>query len=75
MYKKIVRPLLFMLSPETIHHLTVRCIAISKYIPFASLIMRWCFRKNSEKLEREVFGLKFPNPVGIPAGFDKDAEI
>lgn len=75
MYKKIIRPLLFMLSPETIHHLMVRCIAISKYIPLASFIMRLSFRKNSVKLEREVFGLKFPNPVGIPAGFDKDAEI
>lgn len=75
MYKKIVRPLLFLLAPETIHHLIVKAIAISKYIPFASIVMRWCFRKNSVKLEREVFGLKFPNPVGIPAGFDKDAEI
>lgn len=75
MYKKLIRPLLFLASPETIHHLMVRCIAISKYIPFLPLLMRGCFRKNNPKLEREVFGLKFPNPVGIPAGFDKDCEV
>lgn len=75
MYKKIIRPLLFLMSPETIHHLMVKCIIISRYIPFASCIMRGILRKNSPKLEREVFGLRFPNPVGIPAGFDKNAEI
>lgn len=75
MYKKLIRPLLFLINPETIHHLMVRCLSISKYIPFLSLIMRCFFRKSNPILEREVFGLKFPNPVGIPAGFDKDCEV
>ena len=35
--------------------------------------MRFCFKNN--KLEREVFGIKFSNPVGLAAGFDKDAKI
>lgn len=75
MYKNIIRPLLFLFAPETIHHFLVKCISIIKYIPFASMIIRGVCRKNSPKLEREVFGLKFPNPVGICAGFDKDAEV
>ena len=75
MYKFIIRPLFFLLSPETIHHLTVNCIRISKYIPFLPMIMRLLFRVNHPVLKREVLGLNFPNPVGLPAGFDKDAEV
>ena len=75
MYKFIIRPILFLFSPEGIHHFSVNCIRISKYIPFMSLLMRAFFRVNNPILEREVLGLKFPNPVGLPAGFDKDAEI
>lgn len=75
MYKRIIRPILFWNSPESIHHFLVKCIGLTKHIPFLPLLIRKCLRIDNPKLEREVFGLKFPNPIGMPAGFDKDAEV
>lgn len=72
---KLFRPLLFKLQPETIHHMIVRLLRILHYVPFARCIMRAIFGRRSPVLEREVLGLKFPNPVGLAAGFDKDAEV
>lgn len=72
---KLFRPLLFKLQPETIHHMIVRLLRILHYVPFARCIMRAIFVRRSPVLEREVLGLKFPNPVGLAAGFDKDAEV
>ena len=75
MYKKILCPLLFRLSPETIHRIIVTCLRVVHYIPGSGLAMRAIFSVRHPSLEREVFGIKCPNPVGIAAGFDKDAEV
>ena len=75
MYKRIFRPILFLLSPETIHHIIVWVLKIGRWIPGFNLIMRACFTVRHPSLEREVFGLTFPNPVGLAAGFDKNAEV
>lgn len=72
---KFFRPLLFKLQPETIHHLIVRMLRVLHFVPFARCIMRAIFARRSPALEREVLGLKFPNPIGLAAGFDKDAEV
>lgn len=74
MYKKIVRPLLFLFDPETVHHATVNLMRVLRYVPFAGWLMRACYVRRDKSLERELFGLKFPNPIGLAAGFDKDAE-
>ena len=73
MYKKIVRPVLFSFDPETIHHLAFRVIKSSS--AFSKLITPHFFQVNSKKLERNIAGLNFKNPVGIAAGFDKNAEL
>lgn len=75
MYKHIIRPILFMFTPETVHHISVRLIKLSGMLPFVSSILRSLFTVRHKCLEREVFGLKMPNPIGLPAGFDKGAEI
>lgn len=75
MYKKVIRPLLFLLQPETIHHLMVAMMKIARYTPFAKPIIRGCYRVTDPSLEREVIGIKFPNPIGLAAGFDKNAEV
>lgn len=75
MYKKIIRPLLFKLQPETIHHVLVVAMKFCRLIPFAKTIMRWTMSYRDKSLEREVLGLKFPNPIGLAAGFDKNAEV
>ncbi len=74
MYKRLLRPLLFSFAPETIHHATVNTLRACRYIPFAKWIMGGLFKVKNEKLSKELFGLHFKNPVGMAAGFDKDAE-
>lgn len=69
MYKTIIRPLLFRLDPEKAHHLTFSLLK-----NFGSLASFFLGKPIEDPcLEREVFGLKFKNPVGLAAGLDKDA--
>ncbi|MEG1648562.1 MAG: quinone-dependent dihydroorotate dehydrogenase, partial [Rikenellaceae bacterium] len=75
MYKKIIRPIFFLFSPESIHHFTVFGIKALRYIPFGTTLLRKLCVVNHPLLEREVFGMKFSNPVGLAAGFDKNCEI
>lgn len=74
MYKTIIRPILFCLSPETAHNLIFKCLGLSRRLPFVSTFTRWMFKKENRSLHREVFGIDFPNPVGLAAGLDKNGE-
>lgn len=71
MYKSLIRPILFKFDPEDVHHFT---FSVLKNFGFLTKIF---FPKPIEdkRLEREVFGLKFKNPVGLAAGFDKNAVL
>jgi dihydroorotate dehydrogenase len=73
MYKTVIRPLFFNLSPESIHHLVADGLRIIYSIPGVPVLSRKICTIDDPSLEREVFGLKFKNPVGIAAGFDKQA--
>jgi len=75
MYKRVIRPILFLFDPEWVHHFSFTAIRLVHRIPFVGLIIRRIFQLKKSTLEREVFGLKFPNPVGLAAGFDKDAKL
>ncbi len=75
MYKSIFRPILFLISPERIHHLITGGIKIACKMLGGKVFLRAIYLLKSPKLEREVFGIKFPNPVGLAAGFDKNAEF
>ncbi|PSR53341.1 dihydroorotate dehydrogenase (quinone) [Adhaeribacter arboris] len=75
MYKPFIRPLLFQFDPEQIHDLSYSGIKTAFKLPFAAELGKKIFRVDHPILEREVFGLKFPNPVGLAAGFDKDARL
>ena len=74
MYKLIIRPLLFKFSPEKIHHFTFSCFKIANAIPGLGFLTKKMFQLKHPNLERELFGIKFPNPVGLAAGLDKEAE-
>lgn len=74
MYKQIIRPLLFKVDPEKVHHLIVASLKCARYLGINRLY-RPFFQSNHPSLEREVFGLRFKNPVGLAAGFDKNAEL
>lgn len=75
MYKSIIRPILFSANPESAHHFTFKFIKLVHRIPGVGVILRSIYRLEDPSLEREVFGIKFPNPVGLAAGFDKDAKL
>ncbi|MEC8724238.1 MAG: quinone-dependent dihydroorotate dehydrogenase [Bacteroidota bacterium] len=73
MYKSIIRSLLFKFDPEAVHYFTFGLIKIFFKIPFLARLVRSLCHVNHPNLERELFGLKFKNPVGLAAGFDKNA--
>ncbi len=73
MYKSIIRPLLFRQDPEKIHHLVFALLKTLRFAPMAALT-RALYKVEDPRLEREVFGIRFPNPVGLAAGLDKDAK-
>ncbi|WP_353087083.1 quinone-dependent dihydroorotate dehydrogenase [Flavobacterium sp.] len=75
MYRNLIRPILFRFDPENVHHFTFRWIKILATLPGFSQLCRALYDVNDPRLEREVFGLKFKNPVGLAAGFDKDAKL
>lgn len=75
MYRSIIKPYLFKLQPEEAHYLTFSSLKNIFRLPFASEISRRLFSVEDPRLEREVFGLKFKNPVGLAAGLDKDARL
>ncbi|PKH67343.1 dihydroorotate dehydrogenase (quinone) [Flavobacterium sp. ALD4] len=75
MYKLLIRRILFWFDPEKVHYFTFSLIRILSKIPGVSLIFKSLYKVKDRRLETEVFGLKFKNPVGLAAGFDKDAKL
>lgn len=75
MYKLIIRPILFLFDPEKVHYFTFSLIKFLCKIPFVASIFRSLYQVKNKKLERKLFGLTFINPVGLAAGFDKNAVL
>ena len=75
MYKFLVRPFLFLFDPEKIHHFSFSLIRLLNKIPGCSKLFRRIYTMEDTSLERHLFGLTFKNPVGLAAGFDKDAKL
>ena len=75
MYKLLIRPILFLFDPEKVHHFTFSLLKIIFKIPLKGKIIKKIFEVKGENLERKVFGLTFKNPIGLAAGFDKNAVL
>ncbi|MDA9627586.1 quinone-dependent dihydroorotate dehydrogenase [Flavobacteriaceae bacterium] len=75
MYKLFIRPFLFLFDPEKIHYLTFSLIRFFCKIPLMALIFRSIYKIEDKRLERKLFGITFKNPVGLAAGFDKNAVL
>lgn len=75
MYKHFLKPILFRFNPETAHNMTFSALSFIRHIPFSRQIIRAIYHRDSPILEREVFGIKFPNPVGLAGGLDKNGEF
>ncbi len=73
MYRALIRPLLYLLPAETAHHLAFGCLRLLAVIPGALPLMRRLFHGRNELSRVHALGLDFPNPIGLAAGFDKDA--
>src|SRR5947209_4663717 len=68
-YERLVRPLLFSMAPEAAHHFTLGCLrAASGLDPILRALKRFA----PEPKPRTLFGLNFPNPIGLAAGLDKN---
>ena len=74
MYKSLIRPLLFKLNPEKAHHFTFRSIKTLHKLPLYRAIVKNRFLASSFSPVK-LWGLQFPNPVGLAAGFDKDGKL
>jgi len=73
LYKLTIRPFLFLFSPEVSHTITIGLLKTFCKIPLVSSILRAIHVEKNPILERTIAGLTFPNPVGLAAGFDKNA--
>jgi len=75
MYKWFLRPLLFNFDPEKVHYFTTGLLKTVLKIPILSSALNSYYRFESPSLQKNVFGILFKNPVGLAAGFDKNAEF
>lgn len=72
---KILRPILFAMNAETAHSIVLWLLRFVGMIPGGRWLLRKCYAVEHPSLEREVFGLRFKNPVGMAAGFDRNADV
>ena len=75
MYKKIILPVLFLFDPEKVHNFTFLLFKIFLNIPFVGFLVQKIYSVDNKKLSKKLFGIEFKNPVGLAAGFDKNAEV
>ncbi len=75
MYKTVIRSFLFLFDPEKIHRFTFSLIKFLTSLPGVPALLRSLFKVTDKRLERNLFGLTFKNPVGLAAGFDKNAVL
>lgn len=75
LYKTIIKPILFNFAPEKAHHIVFFLMKQFFKLPGAAWCSKKMFEVKDPGLERELFGIKFPNPVGLAAGLDKNAEL
>jgi dihydroorotate dehydrogenase len=73
-YKSLIRPVLFLFDAEKVHHFVMNILKTAGKIPGMLKLQESMFLVNDPSLERTVAGIKFRNPVGLAAGFDKDAK-
>ena len=75
MYKSLIRPILFLIDPEKIHHFVFNVVKLGGAIPGFRTVLRSFYDFRDKRLEKVLFGITFKNPVGLAAGFDKDARL
>ena len=74
-YNFFIRKILFLLNPEFAHNVTIVLVKFAFLIPGFKLLINRLYSIDSPRLKKDVFGLLFKNPVGLAAGFDKNAKV
>lgn len=74
MYKQLIRPILYSFQPEKAHHLATGMLKFVCAIPGVAALTKAAHKVENDQLKTNVFGIDFPNPVGLAAGFDKEAK-
>ncbi|MFY7970888.1 MAG: quinone-dependent dihydroorotate dehydrogenase [Flavobacteriales bacterium] len=74
MYRLLIKPLFFLFKPERAHYLAMDLLQFTCALPGGKPFMRALFSYHHPSLEKEVCGIRFKNPVGLAAGFDKNAK-
>ena len=69
LYERFLKPILFTMDPELVHEMAIATLETLSRIPW---LLDFVPRPVEQKLSRELFGLRFPNPIGLAAGFDKN---
>ena len=72
MYQRLIRPLMFRLDPEQAHNLTLKALQLVDVFPFLFGLLSRFYTAHSLPSAVNAFGLTFPNPIGMAAGYDKD---
>ncbi len=75
MYKLLVRPLLFLVDAEKIHHIVFRLLKVIGAVPGGKNFLSLLYNYRNPKIYKTLFGIDFKNPVGLAAGFDKNAVL
>jgi dihydroorotate dehydrogenase len=75
MFRLLIRPVLFWFKPETAHYLAAGLFSLVLYIPGLRALIKWMYAPTANTLRISKKGLSFPSPVGLAAGFDKDAKL
>ena len=74
-YRLLLRPILFQFDAEKVHDFTFMCLSFFGKIPFLFSFIKFLYKPTNSKLETNLFGIKFPSPVGLAAGLDKNAKL
>ena len=72
---KLIKPLLFQFDPENIHYVVTGALRRVNQIWGVKSFLKNLYQLEDKRLAREVLGLKFKNPLGLAAGFDKNASL
>jgi dihydroorotate dehydrogenase len=75
LYRNILKPVLFLFDAEWVHDRFVKTGELLGKYKFTRALTRWFFAYKNSRLEQTVLGIRFANPVGLSAGFDKDAKL
>lgn len=75
MYKKLVKPVLFLFPPDFVHALIARMGAVAQSVPPVRWLLRKVWRRDDPRLQQQLFGIDIKNPIGLSAGFDKNIEL